>query len=298
MTHLVLLLAAVAQAAPAPADPRPPASELVARIRDTPVAELEKLSFLDLNVLKNAVFASTGYVFAEDRPWLRAIFCARGDATPAPAAAPGLSPAAYRFPECKEGGELGDAHRKALANLRVATFKRIARYETAGALDQAVTSDCHPLWSADFPLLSASASRELAPRWEASLRRDMAGLRRLRQLVDKPGGFDAMELLGLYAGDVLFLRTLIEAQHGKPLTGTLAWEAQQLLGVVEARSDYDPAKLPIEVQTKLQVLDDVIQKIQRSDVNDLPARLKGKRLDYKTPVQEEEDVTVYQGAAC
>jgi len=298
MIHLALLVGALAQAAEPAADPRPPATELVALLKDTPVAELQKRSFVELNVLKNTVFAASGYRFAEDRPWLRLAFCTPETALLVARDDPALRLSRYRFPACQEGGALNEAQRKALANLRVATFKRIAGFATASALDRAVSEDFRGLGALRYALLDGrKIPADVAVAWERSLKRDMAGYQRLRQLADRPGGFDAMELLGLYAGDVLFLRAMIEARHGKPLTGTLAWEVQQLLGVIEARSDYDPARLPIEVQTTLQILDDVIQKIQRSEINDLPARLKGKRLDYKTPPAEEEETT-YQGAAC
>lgn len=297
MRHLALFIALLAQATAAAAgDARPPASALVARLRDTPVAELERLNFVELNALKNAVYAASGYVFAEDRPWLRSVFCEEG-AAPAPASAPALALARYQFPPCQEGGELDDAARKALANLRVATFRRLGGAPGAGALERAVAADFRAAGKDGKGVLAGrGVPLEAFTAWQRSLTRDLAGYRRLRQLVDQPGSFDAMELLGLYAGDVILLRALIEARHGKPLTGTLAWEAQQLLGVGEPRPDYDPARLPIEIQTKLQILDDVLQRIQRSDVNDLPPRLKGKRLDFTAPASEEE--TVYQGAAC
>ena len=52
-------------------DPR----ELVVRLKNASVEDIKKLSFFELNLLKNAVYASKGYKFADDRPWLNQIFC-------------------------------------------------------------------------------------------------------------------------------------------------------------------------------------------------------------------------------
>jgi hypothetical protein len=102
--------------------------------------------------------------------------------------------------------------------------------------------------------------------------------------------FDAMEFLGLYVGDILFLRNVFEAKYGKSISGVLGWEIGQVIGITEKKADYNIQKLPLKIQVKIQMIDDILKKILESDLQDVPASLKKKPIDFR------EDP--YRGGAC
>jgi hypothetical protein len=124
-----------------------------------------------------------------------------------------------------------------------------------------------------------------------SILRDVHGYAQLLKMIaNAEKDFDAMELLGLYAGDIIFLRNVIEAKYGKPIAGVLGWEISQLIGVTEKKQNYNPKDLPMKTQVKLQVLDDIVQKIMQSDLNDVPKELKNQPIDL--------NFDPYRSAAC
>jgi len=285
------------------------AKELVLRIKNASVEELKKLSFLELNFLKNAVYASKGYRFADDRPWLNQIFCEqrwKGVKKKGLSALQAKIDSwtsqlrkdapwnldVYAFPSCREGGELDQEQMKALANIRVALFKKIDSLGAIAAIDARLSDEIKRLpregefvWMLGkaVPLCTAGGCVE------QSVRRELHGYNRLLQLIKNTANFDAMELLGLYMGDILFVRYVIEAKYGRPFDSVLGWEISQIIGVTEKKADYDAKKLPVNIQVVLQLLDGIVQNILQSDLSDVPASLRGKKIEFFTP---------YNGGAC
>ncbi len=305
-SHLVFAQSVVPQAAQKK-DPR----ELVIRIKNASIDELKILSFFELNVLKNAVYASKGYKFAEDRPWLQELFCGvrapqkksgkKKDVKITPSETSNALTAsadvwnldAYAFPACREGGALDEDQKKAIANIRVATFKKIESLGSMGATGDALFRKAPKKKPGGYyvPVLGKQIRSESEDAGSQATIRDFRGYQRMLFLIKNiDEDFDAMELLGLYAGDVIFLRNIIEAKYGKPFSGILGWEISQVTGITEQKPDYDPKKLPIKVQTKLQMLDSIAQKILSGDLNDVPSSLKSN------PVQLFEEP--YTGGAC
>ena len=295
--------------------------ELVLRIKSTSVDELKKRSFLELNFLKNAVYASKGYRFADDRLWLNEFFCGRtytAKRSTVAAASAAISSwisklkketswdlDGFAFPPCKEGGAIDPDQMKALANIRVALFKKIESFGNIRAVDAALDAEFEkmPKEGNYFWVLGKPVSHDaLSGPGRESIRRDVHGYNRMLYVIKNVQAFDAMELLGLYAGDMIFLRQAIEAKYGKQFSGVLGWEISQTIGVVESKKEYDPRKLPVEIQAKIQMLDAIIQNILRSDLDNIPAALKNKSVEfYKPEPSEEEDSDnggSYGGAAC
>ncbi|MHB8845156.1 MAG: hypothetical protein ACYC7L_10470 [Nitrospirota bacterium] len=298
-----------AQNAASPTSQKKDPKELVIRIKNTSVEDLKKLSFLELNILKNAVYAAKGYKFADDRPWLNQIFCeqryrkvkksglAAGRAALESWASKLRGQAAwdldaYEFPACKDAGVLDADQMRALANIRMALFKKIDSLGSIRAIDSTLDNEITGLQKqGDFVWILGKAVPMCTAEYcmQDNTRRELHGYNRLLQLVKNVENFDAMELLGLYTGDILFIRSILEAKYGKPHEGVLSWEISQLVGVTERKAGYDPKKLPVNVQVLLQMLDDVVQKIVQSDLNDVPASFKGKTIEFLDP---------YNGGAC
>lgn len=304
-------------------DPR----QLVIRLKNASLEDLKKLSFIELNTLKNAVYASKGYRFADDRPWLQELFCpevkearlasyrfgndeedGEGESAPHQPDGKELEWLAsmrvqakwnlneYAFPGCREGSQLDEDQKKALANIRIANFKKIAIINNMNEIDHAYLDremSTKMYQHMHISILGKPLALSLYQgRARESILRDVHGYAQLWNMisnVDKD--FDAMELLGLYAGDIIFLRNIIEAKYGKPTSGVVGWEISQLIGIPEIKQNYDPKKLPIKIQLKLQVLDDVVLKIMNSDLNDVPKELKDQR-------SIDINYDPYESAAC
>ena len=301
---------------------------LVKKIRDASVAELQKLSFVELNLLKNAVYAAKGYKFAEDRQWLNLMFCHQdleqdaADRKLTVSVNSSLLPKSmmkqaddshawdlglYEFPPCKEGDAIDEDQMKAAANIRVAMFKKIEALRSMEKVDEVLKKENVELQSSlgnsvvmgrksftyEEPSLDGGPDlitiENYSLAWYESILREIHGYNRMLQLMKKVDNFDAMELLGIYVGDIRFLSNVIEANHGKPFQGVLGWEISQIVGVTNTRADYDRKQLPISVQVKLQLLDEIMQKIINSDLNDIPESLKGKSIDV---------IQTYDSGAC
>ena len=321
--------AAASIAAPASTSPQ----ELIIKVRDASVDELMKLTFFELNTLKNAVFAARGYNFANDRTWLRLMFCAKPTGKVSgqfckPEDCPNKSAqfrtwvaqrredndwdlASVRFPACADTGAPNSDQQKAIANIRVATFKKVEHIGLASRIERALRQDLP--WMADdddrlgncgwfLGWVACTQNDQPESRlsgWQESLTRDVLGTHRLLQLIRHPEQVDPTELLGLYLGDVAFLRSVVEAQNGKQFKGVLGWEISQIAGVLEPNPSYDPVKLPVQTQTLLKMLDDVAEKIRRSDLNDLPPSLRSRKIDASGDPENNDDIPEgYRAAAC
>lgn len=317
--------------------------ELVLRIKGASIDELQKLSFFELNILKNAVYASKGYEFAEDRPWLRQIFCveakrevkkaaekrkkaeeATNDKKELPAATSAEAELnrlkqgtkksdlvnlrkdakfdleAYAFPGlCREGGQIDEDQIQAVANIRVAIFKKIESLKSVQEIDKTLDNEFlkMPWDGVSLWVLGKTIPYKIIymPSAHLSLRRELHGYNRMLQLIKNVEDFDPMELLGLYLSDVMFLRNVIEAKYGKEYPGVLGWEISQISGIAIKKKDYDPKQLPIQIQVKLQMLDEITQKILKSGINDVPASLRNKPIEF---FKEEERNRNYGGGAC
>jgi hypothetical protein len=322
---LLLLAPAISFAADAPklAAKRDP-MELVRKIRDARVADLQKLSFFELNILKNAVFAAKGYKFAEDRQWLNTIFCNSYTEQTTVSANSALVPkrmmrqvedtnwnlGTYNFPGCFEGEAIDEDQMKAVANVRIALFKKIEKLGSMQNIDAAIADEYMKLKPSLESLVIMGRRthsvedtseysddgepheftiNDFSDRWRESILREVHGYNRMQQIIKSGGNFDAMELLGLYVGDIRFLSDMIEAQNGKQFQGVLGWEISQILGITETKADYDRSKLPVPVQVKLQLLEEIMQKIINSDLNDIPDSLQNKSIEL---------IESYGSAAC
>jgi len=313
----------LAQSAMASAGQKKDPSILVIRLKNASLEDLKKLSFLELNALKNAVYASKGYRFADDRPWLQELFCPEITAARIEAyqneGSDGDSPAPhmpdanelawyasmrgqtrwnldeYAFPGCRDGDQPDDDQKKALANIRIATFKKIAGINDINEADHVfLDSEMTEKIYQNMTILIMGRPVEL-PLYQGvareSILRDVHGYAQLLKMItNAEKDFDAMELLGLYAGDILFLRNVIEAKYGKPIAGVLGWEISQLIGITEKKPNYEPKELPMKIQIKLQILDDIVQKIMQSDLNDVPKELRNQPIDL--------NFDPYRSAAC
>jgi len=309
------IMIATLQYSPPPAvpqkkDPR----ELVLRIRYASVEELKSLSFLELNLLKNAVYASKGYRFADDRPWLNEVFCGgakkkavKKKAAKRPGEAPEVTTVenkaplpeaannkwnlnSYAFPACQESGPLDEDQKKAIANTRVATMKKLEAISSIAEVDTALNKEVTPgnPYKGPVWILGKEVSfNSLLAFGYVSMRRDLHGMNRMLQIMKAPEDFDPMELLGLFMGDVIFLRNVIEAKHGKPFPGVQGWEISQFIGVVEQKASYDVKALPADVQQRILKLEDIASKIQRSDLNDVPAAFKNRPIEFNDPYDYE-----------
>lgn len=301
---------------------------LVKKIRDASVAELQKLTFVELNLLKNAVYAAKGYKFAEDRQWLNLMFCHQDEVLALEERESTVSVNSsllpkrmlkqaddskvwnlglYEFPVCKEGAAIDEEQMKAVANIRVAMFKKIESHKSADKMDEVLKKENGDLQASlkrsivmgrkafTYEEQSFDGGPDIitielyGQSWYESILRETHGYNRMLQLMKKGDDFDAMELLGLYVGDIRFLKDVIEARHGKPFQGVLGWEISQIIGITEIKADYDPKQLPLPVQVKLQLLDEIMQKILNSDLNDIPASLKGKSINV---------IQTYDSGAC
>ncbi len=301
-----------------PRDPR----ELVLLLEHASVEELQKLTFVELSVLKNAVFASRGYVFADDRPWLNLFYCGNayfakkryvfqqfvqfpvsdinqfaGDASEGflqqqngeAFRTTKWDLRGYAFPSCREGGPLDEDQKKAIANLHVALLKKIEVLNGPEAIDKVLRQDVAGRKGGYYSsvILGKTLRSEILDAFEVSLRRDLHGYYRVLQLLKHDEDFDSMELLGLFAGDIIFLKNGIEARYGKPFSGILGWELSQIIGITENKPDYDQKQLPSALQGKLKSLDDIVQRIMRSDLKDIPASLRFKPVEFNEPYDLE-----------
>ena len=288
-------------------DPR----ELVIKLKNASVADLEKLSFLELNLLKNAVFASKGYKFADDRPWLNEVFCGgpkkiakkKSAKKTAPSAQATESAAilsdlsgnpwnlnAYVFPVCRESGPLDEDQKKAIANTRVATMKKLQTLGSIAEVDNTLNREVAPNGPSKGPVLILGKEISFNSLLEfgyVSMRRDLHGMNRMLRIIKTPEDFDSMELLGLFMGDIIFLKNVIEAENGKSFPGVQGWEISQLIGVVEQKASYDVTALPVAAQRRIQQLEDIALKIQRSDLNDIPASLRSRPIEFSDPYESE-----------
>ncbi len=311
-TRLVFAQSAAAQAVQKK-DPR----ELVILIKNASMQDFQSFSLLELNLLKNAVFAARGYRFAEDRFWLNEVFCGTVKAQKTKkAAAKKSSPQLaekkaevsaregdrlvpdmttgywhlnyYEFPACQEGPSLDEDQKRAIANIRVALFKKIKALGSIRAVDAALDNDLNNRVGGGYIyVLGKTISERSFQQYATSMRRDLHGIHRMLQIMRNLEEFDSMELLGLFMGDIIFLRNAIEAKYGKPFSGVQGWEISQLIGVVEQKASYDVKALPAEVQQRIQKLEDIASKIQRSDLNDIPVSFRNGPIEFNDPYDFE-----------
>jgi hypothetical protein len=291
--------------------------ELVLLIKNASIGDFQSFSLLELNLLKNAVFAARGYRFAEDRSWLNEVFCgtkkvkkakkpAKKESSPHPVEGKAEAPAQegdrlipnmttgywhlnyYQFPACQEGPALDEDQKRAIANIRVALFKKIKALGSIRAVDAALDNDLNNRAGGGYIyVLGKNISERSFQQYAVSMRRDLHGIHRMLQIMKNPEEFDSMELLGLFMGDILFLRNAIEAKYGKPFSGVQGWEISQLIGVVEQNASYNVKTLPPEVLQRIQKLEDIASKIQRSDLNDIPAAFRNRPVEFIDPYDSE-----------
>lgn len=165
-----MVFLATASAAPAPSSiptkPKRPASEVVALVNNAPDVALEKLNFVELYFLKNAVMANSGYAFADDRPWLKSYFSADGKEGLRPCKAKDnpetchvtaicaqgckdLDLSNFDFPVVQKGFsfQMTPAMNSAMARIRQAQFKKLRGFSEGKKIQSTVSSDFRSLAS-------------------------------------------------------------------------------------------------------------------------------------------------------
>jgi hypothetical protein len=185
---------------------------------------------------------------------------------------------------------VNEDQKMAIANIRVALFKKIDAIGNVRALDSTLDEELRkiPQTGGSAWILGKTLSKNALRQYgTVSMRRDLHGMNRMLHIMKNLDDFDSMELLGLFMGDIIFLRNVIEAKQGKEFTGVQGWEISQLIGVPPVRGDYTIQKLPPAVQMKLKALEDIAVKIQRSDLNDVPASFKNKPIEFNDPYDLE-----------
>ena len=214
-----------------------PATEVVSLVNSASDTALEKLTFLELYFLKNAVMANSGYVFAPDRTWLKTYFapCDKSEDDP---------DTCHVTPICVQGCEIFDlsqfdfpmvtgdfvfqmtpAMNSAMARIRQTQFKKLRTLPDGIQIQSKVASDFNSLPSFTEELEEFEGECNLysfrfalgrpvpavlsdmdcnqweQPLFEQSLVRDLKGDLSLLGLIDQfkqdRYEFDLAELLGL-----------------------------------------------------------------------------------------------------
>ena len=257
-------------------------TDLVKKIGATGNSELSSLDFFELNILKNSIYSAKGYQYATDREWLYSYFYK-------PEKEKSLLSVLlrnkwdlrdYSFPAPKKGDQfkIDKDMEKAIANIRVAIYKKIRSYKSLSEVDKEIDTEISFYNVTDNRFIFGRAIGGVGDtnvnRFGESIRREVHGYKCVINIIDKNANFDACELLGVYLGSVVLLKNIIEAQNGKIFGGVTGWEISQLVGVTSNDTEYDPNNLPQNVRSKLQMLDNIIQKMTQSGIGDLPVELK------------------------
>lgn len=141
-----------------------PSTEVVALVNNAPDAALEKLNFVELYFLKNAVMANAGYSFAEDRPWLKAYFAVDAKIGLRPCKSKDNPETCRIMPICAQGCKTFDlsqfdfpvvtkdfafqmtpAMNSAMARIRQAQFKKLRTLSDGKQIQSKVDSDLKAL---------------------------------------------------------------------------------------------------------------------------------------------------------
>lgn len=249
--------------------------DLIPQIAEANNQDLSKLTFFEINILKNAIYSAKGYKYADDRQWLYEYFYRPRSKTTVPGSGP-WDLSGYSFPDPASGVEFkfDPTMEKAIANIRVALYRKISSYPSVKEVDQAIDRDYNQHFQKGYFIILGRKIIRPTQEYKESIRREAHGYFNIAQLSQSDEAFDASELLGVYVGSVVLLKNIIEAKHGKIFDGITAWEITQRIGVTPQDQQYDEAKLPPEVKAKLQILDSVIKKISQSAIGDLPEQFK------------------------
>lgn len=262
--------------------------DLIQRIASANNQELSKLTFFELNILKNAIYSSRGFKYADDRPWLYEYFYSDKSKIKQPKAINQWHLSQYDFPKPDPRIEfkIDQQMEKAVTNIRVAIYKKIKSFKDINQIDQEVNGELKKFVYSDDEgregVRILGRSFEIyAFEFKESIRREVHGYNCILNIINDPSQFDPAELLGVYVGSIALLKNIIEAQNGKIFDGIMGWEISQLTGVTPKNEKYDENKLPVEIKNKLKLLDDTIKKMTQSDIGDIPEQFKNSvRVDY------------------
>lgn len=281
---------------------------LIAGIGTSDPAELSKMTFFELNFLKNAVFSAKGYAYAKDRQWLYDYFYQPGRKGKQTNCLFDLSGDVFPNPDTNKPFEIDTNMEAAIAKVQVALFRKLKDFRKAGEIYRKVDEEYQEhvtFYQKLYPHYRLTQTKVTITIFNRklyyektqsdtgtpesrvyyppvltdlidSIKREDAGYRRLLSLIERERDFDESELLGIYAGGVELLRNCIEARHGKPFDGPLGWQIEQLIGTHSVDSAYNRDELDWSVKHRLETLDRVIQKMNKSGIGDLPPNLLQK----------------------
>jgi hypothetical protein len=276
---MFLLILSFSALAPVPAQSSD-LDSLVQSIASATTQDLSSLSFFELNILKNAIFSSKGFKYAKDRIWLFSYFYGKKSKMEKHLPAR-WDLGKYDFPKPIKGDQFAtdSVMEKAIANVRVALYKKIRGFQNVQNADSALDRE----YQAHCTIKEFANGLEIFGRkiggglqFKESIKREIHGYRCILSIIDENRGFDACELLGVYVGSVAMLKSVIQAQNGKSFDGTLGWEISQLAGVTPKSEKYDESKLPDSVKSKIKLLDAVMQKIANSEIGDVPEQFRNR----------------------
>jgi hypothetical protein len=252
--------------------------------------QLSKLTFLELNILKNAIFSAKGFKYADDRTWLNEYFYGIN-----------IKIDSLKFQNQSKSDSLVlleqsigvwnlPVMEKAIANVRVALFKKIKSFNNSSSIDATISNDFgrhHFIATRKVGLIiMGRVILHYGGEYSSSLCREAQGYRCLLDIIETKRDFDACELLGVYVGSVVMLKNIIEAQNGKIFDGTMGWEISQLAGITPRNEHYDENNLDIKVKLKLILLDTIIKKMTNSGIGDVPAQFKNEGINVDLYYEE------------
>lgn len=261
---------------------------LVQSIATADNQQLSKMTFFELNILKNAIYSAKGFKYADDRQWLNEYFYGNNSKLETNSSEL-WDLSKYDFPSPVSGAQFktNPVMEKAIANIRVALFKKIKLLDNASTINLTITNNYgnhyikytqlpNGKWTGQYLRIFGRKIKIHVGNYRESLSREAQGYRCLLDIIETKRDFDACELLGVYVGSVVMLKNIIEAQNGKIFDGIMGWEISQLAGITPSNAQYDENKLDEKTKMKLKVLETIIKKMTSSGIGDVPAQFKNQ----------------------
>ncbi len=300
---------------PMPSPPPPPSPvEVIDQINKYSPEELSKLTFLELYILKNAILANKGYKFADDREALKDYFyknyycvlknnddgdydgCKINRQEIKCIDCPKFDLSLYKYPVVTHNDHYIQTSEMehAFAKIRQAGFLKLKKISSPSALDQKFNSEIttfdwrnYYVWEKKLIVFGRNftniGSRSFGPdvvNNTQSILRDLKGDWSLLGLIErfKQGDFDfdKAELLGLYLGNLDFLRKVIYSLSGKEFLEPLQSELSALGATAKPLT---LGNLSPSAQKAVNLLDEAMKALVSGEMSDLPPRFKESNLE-------------------
>jgi hypothetical protein len=296
---------------PKPSAPPPPSPvEVIDQINKYSPEELSKLTFLELYILKNAILANKGYKFADDREALRYYFyldscwlrkndddeCKIKRQEIRCIDCPKFDLSLYKYPVVTHNDHYIQTSEMehAFAKIRQAGFLKLKKISSTSALDKKFNDEISTFNRVQYV---PESTKELIVFGRSfisleynffgpdvdntqSILRDLKGDWSLLGLIErfKQGDFDfdKAELLGLYLGNLDFLRKVIYSLSGKEFLEPLQSELSAL-GVTAKPMTL--GNLSPSEQKAVNLLDEAMKALVSGEMSDLPPSFKESNLE-------------------